>query len=367
MNKLPLLDLKAQYASLKSEIDAVIAANLEQTAFVMGPAVRELETAFAAYLGCDHVVGCANGTDALTLVLRALRIGPGDEVITVPNTFIATAEAISMTGATPVFVDVDPANGLIQPALVNAAISSRTRAIIPVHLYGQVADVDALIALASPRGLAIIEDSAQAHGARLRGRRVGSIGVAGTFSFYPGKNLGAYGDAGAMSFRDATLARTCAMLRDHGRSDKYLHEVPGFNSRLDTLQAAVLVVKLRHLDRWNAARRRIAGWYQQRLEGIADLTLLQPPKDTESVWHQFVIFHPRRDRLRSQLAEEGIATGIHYPVPLHLQPAYASLGLHAGAFPIAERQAETCLSLPMYPELEEADVDRIAHAIRRSL
>jgi len=367
MKKIPLLDLKAQYASLKPALDAAIAATVEQMMFVQGPAVRTFEQAFATFLECPHVVGCANGTDALHLVLRALEVGRGDEVITVPNTFIATAEAITMTGATPVFVDVDPASALIDPARVEAALTSRTRAIIPVHLYGQAADIDALSQLARSRQLAIIEDSAQAHGARLLGRRVGTLGDAGTFSFYPGKNLGAYGDGGAMSFRDAALAERCARLRDHGRADKYLHEEPGFNSRLDTLQAAILEVKLAHLDAWNLARRRVAEWYRVRLEGLAGLDMLHPPAASESVWHQFVIFHPRRDELRARLADEGIATGIHYPVPLHLQPAYRSLRLAAGAFPIAEQQAATCLSLPMYPELAEADVDRIVATIRRAL
>jgi dTDP-4-amino-4,6-dideoxygalactose transaminase len=367
MNKIPLLDLRAQYESIKPEIDAAIAATLSQMAFVMGPAVREFEKAFATFLGSRHVVGCANGTDALQLVLRSLEIGPGDEVITVPNTFIATAEAISMAGARPVFVDVDPKTALIDIAAVEAALTPRTRAIIPVHLYGQAADIDALARIAQPRGVALVEDSAQAHGARLRGRRVGSIGNAGTFSFYPGKNLGAYGDGGAIAIGDDALAQRCAMLRDHGRKDKYLHEVPGFNSRLDTLQASVLSIKLKYLDAWNAARRRVAAWYQARLARIDELEMLQPAADTEVVWHQFVIYHPRRDILRDRLAEVGIATGIHYPVPIHLQPAYSSMRLGQGAFPVAEQQATRCLSLPMYPELTEADIDRIADALKTAL
>ncbi|HEY0255211.1 MAG TPA: DegT/DnrJ/EryC1/StrS family aminotransferase, partial [Kofleriaceae bacterium] len=351
MSKIPLVDLKAQYESIKAEIDPAIQHVIATTAFVGGPAVKDFETKFTAFCDGARAVSCGNGTDAIHIVLHALGVGPGDEVITVPYTFIATAEAISMTGAKPVFVDVRD-DGLIDPSKVAAVRTAKTKAIIPVHLYGQAADIDAVRAAAP--GLPILEDAAQAHGAKLRGKRVGSLGTAATFSFFPGKNLGAYGDGGAMTFTDAELAKRCEMLRDHGRTDKYLHELPGFNSRLDTIQAAVLSVKLAHLDAWNAARRRIAGWYLERLAGIPELGLPSPAADTESVWHLFVVHHARREHLRRALDEAGIASGIHYPIPLHLQPAYRSLGHASGAFPVSERLANTCLSLPMYPELTEA-------------
>jgi len=361
MSKIPLVDLKAQYESIKTEIDAAMRGVVESTAFVGGPAVRDFETKFAAFCGAPHAVSCGNGTDAIHIVLHALGVGAGDEVVTVPYTFIATAEAISMAGAKPIFVDVG-ANGLIDPAQLAAKVTSKTKAILPVHLYGQAADIDAIQKVTK---LPVIEDAAQAHGAKLRGKRVGAMGIAATFSFFPGKNLGAYGDGGAITFTDAALAKRCEMLRDHGRTDKYLHEMPGFNSRLDTLQAAVLAVKLAHLDVWNAQRAKIAGWYLERLAGIAELDL--PSASTESVWHLFVIHHPRREALRHALQEVGIATGIHYPVPLHLQPAYRDLGHTTGAFPMSEKLAATCLSLPMYPELAESAVDRICAAVKQAL
>ena len=363
MPKLPLVDLHAQYASIKPEIDAAIRSVVESAAFVGGPAVREFETAFAAFCECAQAVSCGNGTDAIQIILRALGIGAGDEVITVPNTFIATTEAISLTGAKPVFVDVRADTSLLDARQLAGAITQRTKAIVAVHLYGQPADMDAIAEAA--RGLPVIEDAAQAHGARYRGRRVGTLGTAATFSFYPGKNLGAYGDGGAMTFTDRELAKRCAMLRDHGRTDKYLHELEGTNSRLDTLQAAVLLVKLRKLDEWNAARRRAAGWYRERLANIPDLQLPHVADDVEPVWHLFVVHQPRRDALREALDKQGISTGIHYPVPLHRQPAYRQLA--AGPFPIADQLAGSCLSLPMYPEITEADVDRVATALRGAL
>lgn len=367
MRKLPLVDLHAQYNSIKTEVDAAMHAVVESAAFVGGPAVREFEAAFATFCECSHVVSCANGTDAIYVVLRGLGIGAGDEVITVTNTFIATAEAISSTGAKPVFVDVGPDTALIDTNQIEAAITQRTKAIIPVHLYGQPADMDEINRIAKTQGLAVIEDAAQAHGARYRGRRVGALATAATFSFYPGKNLGAYGDGGAMAFTDSVLARRCAMLRDHGRLDKYLHELEGVNSRLDTLQAAVLLVKLRHLDSWNAARRRAAGWYVERLRDVPDLVLPVVADGNEPVWHLFVVRHPRRDRVREAMEKAGIGVGIHYPVPLHLQPAYAHLGHAKGRFPVAEQLAATCWSLPLYPELTETDVDRVVTALRGAL
>jgi dTDP-4-amino-4,6-dideoxygalactose transaminase len=366
MTHIPLVDLRGQYATIQPDIDAAMRSVVDAAAFVGGPAVHDFETAFAAFCDVPHVASCGNGTDAIHIVLHALGIGRGDEVITVPNTFIATAEAISMAGATPVFVDVR-GDSLIDPALVASAITTRTKAIVPVHLYGHAVDVDALAAIARPRGIALVEDAAQAHGARLRGRRLGGLGDAGTFSFYPGKNLGAYGDGGAIAVRDPALAKRVAMLRDHGRTGKYVHELPGFNSRLDTLQAAILLVKLARLDAWNAARRRIADWYGERLAGVPELVLPQPAADTEPVWHLYVVHHPRRDAIRAALADADIGSGIHYPMPLHLQPAYRSLGYAEGQFPVAERLAATCLSLPMYAELTESMVDRVAATVRRAV
>jgi len=367
MRKLPLVDLHAQYASIKAEVDAAMRAVVETAAFVGGPAVREFETAFAAYCECKRVVSCGNGTDAIYVVLRGLGIGPGDEVITVANTFIATAEAISNTGARPVFVDVRADTALLDTTKLEAAITPRTKAIVPVHLYGQPADMDEITRIARAHDLVVIEDAAQAHGARYRGRRVGTLATAATFSFYPGKNLGAYGDGGAIAFSDAALAEKCAMLRDHGRLDKYLHEIEGVNSRLDTLQAAVLLVKLRHLDAWNEARRRAAARYLERLAGIRDLVVPVVADGNEPVWHLFVVRHPERDRLREAMEKAGIGVGIHYPVPLHLQPAYKHLGYERGTFPVAEELAATCWSLPLFPELTEADVDRVVGALRGAL
>lgn len=365
MAKLPLVDLHAQYASIKEDVDAAMRAVVESAAFVGGPAVRELEAAFAAYCGCDQVATCANGTDAIQIILRGLGIGRGDEVITVANSFIATAEAISLAGATPVLVDVTRDTALLDVTQLSAAITSRTKAIIPVHLYGQPVDMEPILRAA--KNIPVIEDAAQAHGARYRGRRVGSLATAAAFSFYPGKNLGAYGDGGAMTFSDADLGKRCAMLRDHGRTGKYLHELAGTNSRLDTLQAAVLLVKLRHLDAWNAARRRVAGWYIERLAGLPELELPVVAPDVEPVWHLFVVNHPRRDQVRETLERAGISCGIHYPVPIHEQPAYRELGYAKGRFPVSEQLAATCLSLPMYPELAEADVDRVASELRKAL
>lgn len=367
MAKIPLVDLQAQYASIKTDVDAAIRSVVESCAFVGGPAVKQFESAFATFLGANQVVSCANGTDAIYVVLRGLGIGSGDEVITVTNTFIATTEAISSTGAKPVLVDVRADTALLDTTKLEAAITPRTKAIIAVHLYGQPADMDEINRIAKARDLVVIEDAAQAHGAKYRGRRVGTLASAATFSFYPGKNLGAYGDGGAMAFMDDALAKKCAMLRDHGRLDKYLHEMEGVNSRLDTIQAAVLDVKLRHLDAWNAARRRAAGWYLERLRGIPDLVLPVVADGNEPVWHLFVVRHPRRDQVRERMDKAGIGVGIHYPVPLHLQPAYRYLGHTKGAFPVAEELGATCLSLPLYPELTEAQVDRVVGALREAL
>jgi dTDP-4-amino-4,6-dideoxygalactose transaminase len=305
-------------------------------------------------------VGVGNGTDALYLALRALGIGPGDEVLTVAHTFIATTEAISLTGARPVFVDIREDTMLMDPDAVEAAITPRTRAIVPVHLYGQPCDMDRIMEIARRRQLKVVEDAAQAHGARWRGRRVGSIGDAGCFSFFPGKNLGAYGDAGAVVSQDEELIRRVRMLANHGRLDKYLHQMEGVNSRLDGLNAAVLRIKLRKLDEWNAARRRNAKQYMDILTG-SDAVLPGVNQLAEPVWHLFVVRVSERDDVLKQLKERGIAAGVHYPVPLHRQPAYKHLEMAAGKLPITERVASHVVSLPMYPELS---TDQIATVSR---
>ncbi len=359
---IPLVDLKAQYAALRGDIDAAIARVIANTSFIMGPEVRAFEEAFAAYCQADHAVGVSSGTAAIELTLRALGIGPGDEVITTPFTFIATAEAISATGATPVFADIDPATYNLAPNAVEAAITPATRALLPVHLYGQPADMPALAAIAERHGLFLIEDAAQAHGAELDGRRVGSLGQAACFSFYPGKNLGAYGDGGAVTTNDALLAARLRKLRDHGRSSKYVHDELGYGHRLDALQAAILAAKLPHLDAANTARRRLAARYQELL-AETDLTLPSAPEGVAPVWHLFVVRTMRRDGLMASLRQQGIETGIHYPLPLHLQPAYRWLGAESGAFPVAEAAAQQVLSLPLFPEMTDQQQDRVAAAL----
>ncbi|MCC6830677.1 MAG: DegT/DnrJ/EryC1/StrS family aminotransferase [Thermoleophilia bacterium] len=354
----PLVDLRAQLASIAPEIAGCWEGTLERGDFILGGAVAAFEREFAAYCGVGHAVGVDSGTSALELALRAVGVGPGDEVITAANTFIATAFAISHCGATPVLVDVEPDTLNMDPALVEAAVTPRTRAILPVHLYGQPADMDALAAVAGAHGLAIVEDACQAHGARHRGRRTGGLGHAAAFSFYPGKNLGAYGDAGAVVTDDAEVAAALRKLRNYGQERKHHHEHVGFNRRLDTLQAAVLSVKLRHLDAWNAGRRRVAARYGEVL-GDAAVGLPSARDGLEHVWHLYVIRLDDRDGLASALAEDGIATGIHYPVPIHLQPAYAELGAGPGSFPVTEAAAGRILSLPVYAELTDATVEEI--------
>ncbi len=359
---IPLVDLKAQYAAIRPQVDAAMQQVLESTQFIMGPQVAEFEAAFAAYCGVDHCVGVGSGTAALELVLRALEIGPGDEVITVAHTFIATAEAISAVGATPVFVDIDPLTYTLDPDAVEAVIGSATRAVIPVHLYGQPADMTRINAVAQAYGLAVVEDAAQAHGAVWQGTRAGGLADAACFSFYPGKNLGAYGDAGAVTTHRADLAERVRLLRNHGRRSKYVHDEKGFGHRLDTLQAAVLSAKLPFLDRWTAARQGLAAQYSAAL---AEHEVVVPyvAEGAEPVWHLYVIRSAGRDALMAGLAEQGIASGIHYPLPLHLQPAYADLGYRRGQLPVTEAVAASCLSLPIYPEMGEARVARVVDAV----
>lgn len=349
---IPLLDLKLQYQNLKPEIDAAIARVIANTSFIGGKEVSGFEATFAAYQQTEYCVGVASGTAAIYLTLQALGIGQGDEVITTPHTFIATVEPIVALGATPVFVDIDPATFNIDPAKIEAAITERTKVIMPVHLYGQIAPMDAIMAIAEKHGLKVVEDAAQAHGATYQGKRAGAWGETACFSFFPGKNLGAYGDAGAVCTNDPALAKAIARLRDHGRTSKYEHAEIGYGERLDALQAAILGAKLPHLDDWNAARRRHASFYDSAL---AEVNGICPPavmRDAEHVYHIYcVAVSGDRDAILARLQERGIGAGIHYPIPLHLQPALRSLGVDEGAFPHAERAAQTIISLPIYPEM----------------
>ncbi|MCZ7573695.1 MAG: DegT/DnrJ/EryC1/StrS family aminotransferase [Ardenticatenaceae bacterium] len=360
---IPLVDLKAQYARIKPEIDAAIQEVVESTSFILGPAVSRFEQAFAAYCEVEHCVGTSNGTAALTIALKALGVGPGDEVIVPAMTFIASAAAVHEAGATPVLADVDPVTYTLDPACVERALTPRTRAIMPVHLYGQPADLDPLLALCRQHDLFLVEDAAQAHGARYKGRLAGSIGHAAGFSFYPGKNLGAYGDAGGLTTGDARLAARARQLRDHGRLDKYQHEFTGTNDRMDGLQGAILGAKLPHLDGWNDARRRLAANYTALLADLDVVTPMVAP-DVVPVWHLYVIRVAERDRVREALNARGIGAGVHYPIPLHLQPALRHLGYARGDFPVAEALGDQALSLPIYPELTEVQQELVVAALR---
>ena len=363
MSFVPLVDLKTQYATIEAEVRAAMDEVLDSAQFINGPAVADFERRFAASCGAGFAVGVGNGTDALTLALKALGVGPGDEVITTANTFIATAEAVVAVGAAPVFVDVDPAHFNMTPEGLSAAITPKTKAAIPVHLYGQPAPMAEIMSVARQRSIKVIEDAAQAHGAEYNGKRVGSWGDAATFSFYPAKNLGACGDGGAVVTNDEQLAVTVRMLRNHGRTDKYLHEYVGVNSRLDTLQAAILGVKLTRLEEWNRMRRTVAAKYDAALGEFAGLTLPAEMPGGKHVYHLYVVRTGRRDELRQYLSENGIGVGIHYPIPLHLQPALQSLGYGPGDFPVAEQLADSILSIPMYPEMQEAQLIRVVQTL----
>ena len=358
--RIPLVNLRAQYDAIKPQVDAAIASVLARSAYIGGAEVDDLQQWFASYCGVRHAVGVSSGTRALELVLRALNVGRGDEVVTSANTFVATASAIVAAGARPVLVDVEEATGNLDPNRVEHAITAKTKALIPVHLYGRPAAMSAILDVARSRNIAVVEDAAQAHGAKYRGVRAGALGAAGCFSFYPTKNLGAFGDAGMVTTDDERLASCVKLLRDHGRVSKYEHDVVGYTARLDTLQAAVLRVQADRLDEWNAHRRQVARWYEELLpRGI------EYPKDDprdESVYHLFVIRVPKRDELRAHLEAQGIATGIHYPIPVHLQPAFRELGYSVGDFPITERLTREIVSLPMHPFLTRADVQDVAAA-----
>ena len=365
--KVPFLDLKAQYASIREEVAAALQQVLDQTAFAGGPFVAQFEKEFASFCGCSHAVGVGSGTEALWLSLLGLGIGPGDEVITVPNTFIATAEAISFCGARPIFVDVGEATWTMDPQRLEAAITPRTRAVIPVHLFGQTADMDPILEIARARGLSVIEDACQAHGAEYKGKPAGSMGDAGCFSFYPGKNLGAYGEGGAVVTNHADLDRKIRMLRDHGQSKKYEHGMIGWNARMDGFQGAILSVKLRHLPRWNEARRRNAELYDQWLKEAEGVVVPKEARYARHVYHVYAIRVADRDNLIRALAEKDIHCGIHYPIPVHLQEAYRFLGLGRGCFPMAEKCAAEFVSLPMFPELSGEQIEWVVGEIRRNL
>jgi dTDP-4-amino-4,6-dideoxygalactose transaminase len=358
----PFVDLKAQYHALAQQVDQAMNRVLESSAFILGEDVTLFENEFAAYCQVAHCVGLDNGTSALELALRAGDIGPGDEVITAANTFIATASAIAFTDATPVLVDIDPRTYNLDILAVERALSSRTRAIIPVHLYGQPADMDPLLDLAQRKDLLLIEDACQAHGATYKGRRVGSLGDIACFSFYPAKNLGAYGDGGALVTNDAAIAEKIRMLRNYGQTAKYHHKFIAYNRRLDTLQAAILRIKLRYLDDWNARRAEHARLYDKLLAN-APVTIPPIAGAVSHVYHLYVIRVQNRDALRAHLAQHGIASGIHYPVPIHLQEAYRHLGYGRGSFPITEKVADDILSLPMYPELTVEQITYVAEAV----
>ncbi|HEX9584873.1 MAG TPA: DegT/DnrJ/EryC1/StrS family aminotransferase [Gammaproteobacteria bacterium] len=367
MTTIPLVDLHVQHRDVADEIEAGFAEVVGRSQFVLGPRVAEFEAAFARYAGVRHCVGVGNGTDAIELMLRSLSIGEGDEVIVPANTFIATALAVVRAGASPVLVDVDPQHYLIDVDQVKARIGPKTRAIIAVHLYGQTAPVERLAEIAADSGIPVLEDAAQAHGATRWRRRAGGLGVAAAFSFYPSKNLGAYGDAGAVATDDDRLAAAVRRLRNWGSDLKYRHAEIGFNSRLDSIQAVVLRAKLKHLDAWNDARRVAALRYDALLSVLPRVALPRTLEGNEHVWHLYVVQLPDRDRVQAALQAQGIDAGIHYPVPIHRQGAFRHLGLPRGAFPVTERLASACLSLPLFPGITPQQQERVANALALAL
>jgi dTDP-4-amino-4,6-dideoxygalactose transaminase len=365
---IPFIDLKPQLARIRPEIDEAVARVITSGAFVGGEDVRELEREFAGFCGTEHACAVANGTDALHLALRAYGVGPGDEVVTVANTFIATGEAVLLAGAKPVFVDVEPATHTMDPGKLEGAIGPRTKLILPVHLYGHPADMTAIGEVAARRGLPVLEDAAQAHGAGWRGRRAGALGHAACFSFYPTKNLGAFGDAGMVTSSDADFIARVRQIANHGAGrHRYDNVVPGTNSRLDSLQAAVLRVKLRHLPLWNAERRERAEAYSKALDGASGVVVPREREGARSAWHLYTVRLRERDALASHLQSCGIGTAIHYPRPIHLQPAMAAAGGRPGDLPVSEQLSREVLCLPLYAELPLADVDRVAGEVRRFL
>lgn len=363
--RVPFVDLKSLHGEIKDELREVFDRVLEQSSFVLGPEVHRFEQEFAAYVGTKHCVALNTGTAALHLTLASLGIGAGDEVITVAQTFIATAEAISAVGARPVFVDVDPISYTMDPALLEAAITKRTAAIIPVDLYGQVADMDPILEIANRHGIPVVEDACQAHGAEYKGQKAGTFGVAACFSFYPGKNLGACGEGGAVTTDDDELAQRIRLWRDHGSAKRYEHIFPGLNMRMEGIQGGVLSVKLRYLDRWNDLRRQAAAAYDAALADLDVVTPTEMPWNRH-VYHLYVVQTENRDGLRERLTEAGIESGLHYPTPLHLQEAYRSLGYKLGDLPVTERLKDRIVSLPIYPGIPSEAIERVAAELRES-
>jgi len=360
--EVPYFDLTAQYELLRAEITAAIDDVCGKAAFILGEQVEQFEHGFAEYCGVKHCVALNSGTSALHLALLAAGIGAGDEVITTSDTFIATAEAIHYTGATPVFVDIHPSTANIDPAQIEKVITPRTRAIIPVHLYGRPVDLDAIAEIAHRRRLTLIEDACQAHGARYHGKRVGGFGQSAAFSFYPGKNLGAYGEGGALTTNDDEIAKLARSLRSHGETSRYQHAYIGYNYRMDGFQGAVLNVKLEHLDEWTAKRQEYAALYRQLLAD-APVDLPEDAPDVDCVYHLFVVYVNERDKVRSELADRGVQTAVHYPKPVHLQGAFQHLGYHPGSLPHAERACERVLSMPIFPEMSREQVEYAARAL----
>jgi len=372
VNKIPPLDLTRQYQQIDAEVERAVLEVLRSGRYIGGAAVAALEEQLAGYIGTSHGIACNSGTDALYLALRAFDIGPGDEVITTPFTFIATSEAIAMAGATPVFIDIDASFNL-DVSQVEAAISDRAKAIIPVHLFGRPAAMTQLMEIANRHNLLVIEDCAQATAAEWSGQKVGSIGHVGCFSFFPTKNLGGCGDGGAVTTNDGAIAAKIRMLKEHGMTQRYCHEATGINSRLDALQAVILSIKLQHLDRWNQGRSQVARRYQDLLSAVPGIQLPQAPTEGKAVWNQYTIRiqsqpeENRRDRVRNQLQELGISSMVYYPIPLHLQPVYRDLGYSAGQLPIAEQAAKEVLSLPMFPELSSEEQQQVVYGLKDCL
>ena len=362
--QVPFLDLKVQYKEIEHEVLPMVTEAMAKAAFVGGPQVSNFETEFAEFCDSKYCAGVNSGTDALRFALMAVGVGTGDEVITVPNTFIATTEAISQVGATPVFVDIYPDTYNIDVSQIEDKITDKTKALIPVHLYGQPADMDPILEIARKYSISVIEDACQAHGALYIGRKVGSLGAVGCFSFYPGKNLGAYGEGGAVVTQDEETANKIRILRDHGQAKKYFHDMEGYNGRLDAIQAGVLRIKLKRLNDWNQSRRKHAAYYNDLLSNTEGVRLPVEADFARSVYHLYVILVDDRDGLQKLLNDKGIATGLHYPLPLHQQKAYGHLGYKQGSFPVAENAAKRLLSLPMFPELKPEQIEYVAESIR---
>jgi dTDP-4-amino-4,6-dideoxygalactose transaminase len=363
----PFVDLHGEYVALKQQIDVAFQKVLERSAFIFGAEHDEFERAFGAYIGGTYAVCVSSGTDAIEMALLGCDIGPGDEVITVPNTYIATCEAISRTGATIRWVDVDPFTYNVNPDNMDAAITARTKAFLVVHLYGQPADMDAITRFCQSRGLKLVEDCCQSHGAKYRGQKVGTFGDVGCFSFYPGKNLGAYGDGGAVVTNDEQIADKVRLLRNHGQREKYIHLIEGYCHRLDNIQAAVLRVKLPHLDDWNQKRRQHAALYDRLFGDVVDVVTPRVHPEAEHVYHLYVVQVPERDRVRAVLRQAGVETGIHYPIPLHEQPAYKHLGYKPEDFPVSHHLGPRILSLPMFPEMTPSQIEYVAANLKAAL